>query len=205
MPVSNNPVMCKETWIVLKIRILALTKISKKLWWQASNILTHVWGKHSLPHELWNFLGRPQKIVNFISKFHFHLSKENRKIKLKERPREILLTYCRSMYICWPWNKVFTRCCVLTWVTKILMRAILIVQAGRIWSGSCRFATLVLTQNFYPMQSNASFSLGKAVKHYHTVAYPKKQWSCAVFQFSSFLLSCLIDLWFCWFDFLILL
>jgi len=54
---------------------------------------------------------------------------------------------------CLSWSFVLTRCCTLTWVTKILIRAISNVYAG------CRFPTPVLnnwqclfclpTQNIY--------------------------------------------------------
>ena len=42
---------------------------------------------------------------------------------------------------CLPWSFVLTRCCALSWVTKILMRAISNVHAGRIWPAGRRFST----------------------------------------------------------------
>jgi len=41
-----------------------------------------------------------------------------------------LLSTGTAVNICLPRSFVLTRCCVLSWVTKILMRAILNVHAG---------------------------------------------------------------------------
>jgi len=76
------------------------------------------------PHELWKIVGGAAKINQFCLKFLFILqSRIRRKTVIRQRERHFL-TYC--FRVCFSWSFVLTRCRVLTLVTKILMRAILI-------------------------------------------------------------------------------
>jgi len=70
------------------------------------------------PHGFWNIAGGPQKFINFIF-LYLPKGSKKKKIRVKERQR-LLLTYC--LHVCLSWSFVLTRCCVLTWVTKIVMR-----------------------------------------------------------------------------------
>jgi len=65
--------------------------------------------------------------------------KIRRENHVKERER-LLLTYCRHVHL--SWSFVLSRFCVLTWVTKILMRDILNILAGR------RFPTTAFEAQF---------------------------------------------------------
>ena len=87
---------------------------------------------------------RAQKLINLILKFYLYLSKENKERKLCQTS----LDYC--LRVCLSWGFVLTRSCVLTWVTKILMRNILGVHAGRrsTWS-SCTLKKCYLVPNTY--------------------------------------------------------
>jgi len=66
-------------------------------------------------------------ILPSTSTFIFPRNKE-RENYVKEREMR-LLTHC--LHYCLSWSFVLTRCCVLTWVMKILMRVTLNVHADR--------------------------------------------------------------------------
>jgi len=55
-------------------------------------------------HELWNIVGGPQKLINFLLKFCLYLT--------MSKSDRLLLTYCLRVRL--SWNFVLTRCCVLT-------------------------------------------------------------------------------------------
>jgi len=62
--------------------------------------------------------------INYILKFQLiisYLPKENIEKTLSMSERDFL-TYC--LYACLSRSFVLVQCCVLTWVTKVLMRAI---------------------------------------------------------------------------------
>jgi len=70
--------------------------------------------------------------INYVFKFSLYLPEE-RKIRIESYVKEreiLLLTYC--LRVCLSWNFALTRWCVLTWVTKILMRAMSNVHVGRV-------------------------------------------------------------------------
>ena len=69
----------------------------------------------------------------FHSKFYLYLPKEKKEGKLLGA-RESRLSYGGSTCLPQAQSFILTRFCVLTWVTKILMAAILNVHMGHIWS-----------------------------------------------------------------------
>ena len=84
---------------------------------------------YRVPNELWNISSGPQNCTNFILKFYLYLPKGNKKSKYAKQRERLLLAYC--ICVCLSRSFVLTLCCVLIWVTKILMRAMLNVHAGR--------------------------------------------------------------------------
>ena len=104
---------------------------------QAALSLVHLWTAftweplcYHAPHELWNIAEGPQELFSFTLNFYLYLPKENKQIKLCQIAIDtvLLLIYC--LCVCLSWSFVLTRCCVLTWVTNILMWAILNVHVG---------------------------------------------------------------------------
>jgi len=74
--------------------------------------------------------------LNFI--FSMKISREN-----YAKGPEILLLTCCLHAVCLSWSFVLTRCCILTWVTKTLMRAILNVHAGHFGPWAAGFPLLI--------------------------------------------------------------
>jgi len=89
------------------------------------------------PHILWNIAGEPQVILlkNLTLVFLRKTTRENFK------DQEMLLTY--GLRVCWSWSFILTRCCVLTWVTKLLMRDLLNVHGGCIWPAGRRYPSVI--------------------------------------------------------------
>ena len=103
------------------------------------------WGTYLLSRDAWivEYRWRAEKINSFFLNFCLYLQRKvRRKNYVKERER-LLLTYCS--HVCLSRSFVLTRCCVPTWATKSLMRAMLNVHAGRIWPMGRRFPTPGLT------------------------------------------------------------
>jgi len=70
-------------------------------------------------YELCDNAGGSQKLFIFILKLYFYTAKQREKTTSR-REREISLAY--SLRACLSWSFVLTRCCVLTWVIKNLIR-----------------------------------------------------------------------------------
>ena len=78
------------------------------------HLLDQVWGTCLLSRAAW--------IVESLWLFYLDLPRKTRRENYAKEREILLLTYCLHML---SWRFVLTRCCVLTWVTKILMRAII--------------------------------------------------------------------------------
>jgi len=100
------------------------------------------------PHGLWDISGGTPKLINFILKFNLYLPKENKERKPCQGAKETSLdSLSTSLLTSLSWSIVLSRCCVLTWVTKILMRAKSNLHAGRIWPAGRRFPSPDLTNS----------------------------------------------------------
>jgi len=85
------------------------------------------------PHEWFNTAGGLQKFIHFslnILKIYIYLRKECKEKNLCYGVGETFLDLL-SVCVYLSWSFLLARCCVLTWVTEILMRATLNVHADR--------------------------------------------------------------------------
>jgi len=108
-PVVKNLSLLKLWELKMRLQLLYMPLDNSNCWSSKSG-----WGTYFLSRAAWtvHYRWRAAKSNSFILKFYLYLNM---------RKEWLLSIYYLSS--CLSWSFVLTRCCSLTWVTKVLMRA----------------------------------------------------------------------------------